>query len=48
MKPPYSLPLKQETPTNELSTSAPNNPAAVSVKSTKLDLRGKFKNISHS
>nr|XP_046256120.1 uncharacterized protein lmtk3 [Scatophagus argus] len=30
----------QETPTNELSTSAPTSPAPVSVKSTKLDLRG--------
>ncbi|XP_026227628.1 uncharacterized protein si:dkey-40m6.8 isoform X2 [Anabas testudineus] len=30
----------QETPTNELSTSAPTSPAAVSVKSTKLDLHG--------
>ncbi|CAJ1062388.1 uncharacterized protein LOC127366509 isoform X2 [Xyrichtys novacula] len=30
----------QETPTNELSTSAPTTPAPVSVKSTKLDLRG--------
>ncbi|XP_031155294.1 uncharacterized protein si:dkey-40m6.8 isoform X1 [Sander lucioperca] len=30
----------QETPTNELSSSAPTSPAPVSVKSTKLDLRG--------
>ncbi|KAI3361088.1 hypothetical protein L3Q82_013287 [Scortum barcoo] len=30
----------QETPTNELSNSAPTSPAPVSVKSTKLDLRG--------
>ncbi|KAG7237651.1 hypothetical protein INR49_032097 [Caranx melampygus] len=30
----------QETPTNELSTSAPTSPASVSVKSTKLDLHG--------
>ncbi|XP_049438500.1 uncharacterized protein lmtk3 isoform X2 [Epinephelus fuscoguttatus] len=30
----------QETPTNELSSSAPTSPATVSVKSTKLDLRG--------
>lgn len=30
----------QETPTNELSTSAPTGPAPVSVKSTKLDLHG--------
>ncbi|KAM9353479.1 uncharacterized protein lmtk3 [Symphorus nematophorus] len=30
----------QETPTNELSTSAPTSPSPVSVKSTKLDLRG--------
>ncbi|KAM3613699.1 uncharacterized protein V6R79_003761 [Siganus canaliculatus] len=30
----------QETPTNELSTSAPTNPTPVSVKNTKLDLRG--------
>ncbi|XP_076592778.1 uncharacterized protein lmtk3 isoform X1 [Chaetodon auriga] len=30
----------QETPTNELSNSAPTSPNPVSVKSTKLDLRG--------
>ncbi|XP_059195097.1 uncharacterized protein lmtk3 [Centropristis striata] len=30
----------QETPTNELSNSAPTSPAPVSVKNTKLDLRG--------
>ncbi|XP_042346517.1 uncharacterized protein lmtk3 isoform X1 [Plectropomus leopardus] len=30
----------QETPTNELSSSAPTSPAPVSIKSTKLDLRG--------
>ncbi|XP_028984156.1 uncharacterized protein lmtk3 isoform X2 [Betta splendens] len=30
----------QETPTNELSSSAPTSPAAVSVKSTKLDFHG--------
>nr|XP_020473326.1 uncharacterized protein LOC109970242 isoform X2 [Monopterus albus] len=30
----------QETPTNELSSSAPTSPAAMSVKSTKLDLHG--------
>ncbi|KAM7420929.1 hypothetical protein PAMA_015234 [Pampus argenteus] len=30
----------QETPTNELSTSAPTSPAPVSVKSTKFDLHG--------
>ncbi|XP_023254479.1 uncharacterized protein LOC111648961 [Seriola lalandi dorsalis] len=30
----------QETPTNELSNSAPTSPASVSVKSTKLDLHG--------
>ncbi|KAF7657224.1 hypothetical protein LDENG_00030400 [Lucifuga dentata] len=30
----------QETPTNELSTSAPTSPASVSVKSNKLDLHG--------
>ncbi|XP_076010860.1 uncharacterized protein LOC143003941 [Genypterus blacodes] len=30
----------QETPTNELGTSAPTSPAPVSVKSTKLDLHG--------
>uniref|UniRef100_UPI0037E7AD3E uncharacterized protein lmtk3 n=1 Tax=Semicossyphus pulcher TaxID=241346 RepID=UPI0037E7AD3E len=30
----------QETPTNELSNSAPTTPAPVSVKSSKLDLRG--------
>ncbi|XP_040022048.2 uncharacterized protein lmtk3 isoform X1 [Gasterosteus aculeatus] len=29
----------QETPTSELSSSAPTSPAPVSVKSTKLDLR---------
>ncbi|XP_069551885.1 uncharacterized protein lmtk3 isoform X2 [Brachyistius frenatus] len=33
----------QETPTNELSSSAPTSPAGVSVKSTKLDLRGPSK-----
>ncbi|XP_041650180.1 uncharacterized protein lmtk3 [Cheilinus undulatus] len=33
----------QETPTNELSTSAPTSPAPVSVKSSKLDLRGSNK-----
>lgn len=41
-----SVSLQQETPTNELSTSAPTSPAAVSVKSTKLDLHGKFINTS--
>ncbi|XP_034030581.1 serine/threonine-protein kinase LMTK3-like isoform X2 [Thalassophryne amazonica] len=30
----------QETPTNELSTSAPTSPASVSVKNAKLDLHG--------
>ncbi|XP_020502385.2 uncharacterized protein lmtk3 isoform X2 [Labrus bergylta] len=30
----------QETPTNELSSSAPTSPAPVTVKSNKLDLRG--------
>ncbi|KAM9309993.1 uncharacterized protein lmtk3 [Pholidichthys leucotaenia] len=30
----------QETPTNELSSSAPTSPASVSVKSTKLDMHG--------
>ncbi|XP_029927983.1 uncharacterized protein lmtk3 [Myripristis murdjan] len=30
----------QETPTNELSTSAPTSPAPVSSKSTKFDLHG--------
>ncbi|XP_051261439.1 uncharacterized protein lmtk3 isoform X2 [Dicentrarchus labrax] len=30
----------QETPTNELSTSSPTSPAPVSVRNTKLDLRG--------
>ncbi|XP_034554039.1 uncharacterized protein LOC117823089 [Notolabrus celidotus] len=30
----------QETPTNELSSSAPTTPTPVSVKNTKLDLRG--------
>ncbi|XP_029959646.1 serine/threonine-protein kinase LMTK3-like [Salarias fasciatus] len=30
----------QETPTNELSTSAPTSPAPVSTKNTKLDLHG--------
>ncbi|XP_029306990.1 uncharacterized protein lmtk3 isoform X2 [Cottoperca gobio] len=30
----------QETPTYELSSSAPTSPAPVSVKNTKLDLRG--------
>ncbi|XP_041844576.1 uncharacterized protein lmtk3 isoform X2 [Melanotaenia boesemani] len=30
----------QETPTNELSSSAPTSPASVSVKSSKLDLHG--------
>ncbi|XP_054637632.1 uncharacterized protein lmtk3 [Dunckerocampus dactyliophorus] len=30
----------QETPTNELSTSTPMSPAAVSVKNTKLDFHG--------
>ncbi|XP_068179764.1 uncharacterized protein lmtk3 [Antennarius striatus] len=32
----------QETPTNELSNSAPTSPAPVSVKSSKLDLRGQI------
>ncbi|KAM6910301.1 uncharacterized protein lmtk3 isoform 2-T2 [Xenentodon cancila] len=34
----------QETPTNELSSSAPTGPASMSVKSSKLDLHGPNKN----
>ncbi|KAM4580804.1 uncharacterized protein lmtk3 isoform 2-T2 [Odontesthes bonariensis] len=34
----------QETPTKELSSSAPTSPASVSVKSSKLDLHGPNKN----
>lgn len=44
-KPHSSVSLQQETPTNELSSSAPTTPAPVSVKNTKLDLRGKIINI---
>ena len=38
----FSVLLQQETPTNELSSSAPTSPAGVSVKSNKLDFHGKF------
>lgn len=45
-KPHVSVSLQQETPTNELSSSsAPTSPAPVSIKSTKLELRGKVINI---
>lgn len=47
-KPHSSVSLQQETPTNELSSSAPTSPAPVSIRSTKLDLRGKIINIQHS
>lgn len=33
----------QETPTNELSSSAPPTPAPAPVKNTKLDFRGETK-----
>lgn len=35
-----SVRSSQETPTNELSSSAPTTPSPVSVKNTKLDFRG--------
>lgn len=38
--------LLQETPTNELSSSAPTSPGSVSVKSSKLDFHGELINIS--
>lgn len=38
--------LQQETPTNELSSSAPTIPAPVSIKRTKLELRGKSVSIT--